>query len=408
MRTTLGLLWFVQVAGYLIPLLGIPILAQRLGPEGWGHLALAQAIGLALGVVLEFGFNLSATREVSKVRDDRSALSRVVTTTLCAQVSLLVLVAIPSCGVAALLPTFHGNSALPWWGLVWTLPQSISMQWLFHGIGRPIPHAAANFLARVLGLVGIYLLVESPEHAGRALACQAIPGIAVIAVISGQVLHDTGWTTPRLADVAATLRSGFSLFGYRIGLVAYMTLLPAILAGYAGPLQLGLFAGAERIARAAAGLLDPMASILYPRWTRVLSEAESPSFKLMVPSLTGVLVVGAALSLLLWMGAQSVVRLLLGDRFVESGPVLAMLCWLPFAQAFTSVVATNYLLALNLDRLVVITFLLTSAVSLTVQTLTRPDAAGTACLVVGTQLVQGLLFAGQILYHQRLRRYQPC
>ncbi|MFX9912081.1 oligosaccharide flippase family protein, partial [Acinetobacter baumannii] len=62
-------LYGVQIANYLFPLITVPYLARVLGPKGWGMVAFAQAFGQYLMLVVEYGFSLSATREVARSRD---------------------------------------------------------------------------------------------------------------------------------------------------------------------------------------------------------------------------------------------------------------------------------------------------------------------------------------------------
>src|SRR5438067_13040190 len=61
-------LYGVQFCRKLVPLMSVPYLARILGPAGWGRVAFALAFGELLVMVIEFGFNLSATREVARHR----------------------------------------------------------------------------------------------------------------------------------------------------------------------------------------------------------------------------------------------------------------------------------------------------------------------------------------------------
>src|SRR3981189_3095067 len=70
-------LYGIQVAGYVIPLLTIPYLARVLHPQGFGLLLFAQSFAMWASVVIEYGFNLSATRDVARNRASNSMLAEI-------------------------------------------------------------------------------------------------------------------------------------------------------------------------------------------------------------------------------------------------------------------------------------------------------------------------------------------
>lgn len=70
-------LYGVQIAGYVLPIVTIPYLARVLGASEWGLLAFAQAFGSYWAVLGEYGFSLSATREVACHRDNREKLTEI-------------------------------------------------------------------------------------------------------------------------------------------------------------------------------------------------------------------------------------------------------------------------------------------------------------------------------------------
>lgn len=82
-------LYAVQAANYLFPLVTLPYLARVLGPEGFGKLALAQALVLYLYAFLEYGYQFTATREVARNREDRAELGKIAAGVLHARLLLL-------------------------------------------------------------------------------------------------------------------------------------------------------------------------------------------------------------------------------------------------------------------------------------------------------------------------------
>lgn len=60
-------LTFLQVFGYVFPLLTYPYLARVIGSEGFGYIALASSIICYFQTVVDFGFNFTATRDIAKI-----------------------------------------------------------------------------------------------------------------------------------------------------------------------------------------------------------------------------------------------------------------------------------------------------------------------------------------------------
>src|SRR5271168_4953465 len=71
-------LYGVQACTYALPLLTFPYLARVLGPSGWGVVVFAQAIGIVITCVVEYGFDISASRETSRQRNDPGRLSELI------------------------------------------------------------------------------------------------------------------------------------------------------------------------------------------------------------------------------------------------------------------------------------------------------------------------------------------
>ena len=70
-------LYVVQACRKLVPLFTIPYLARVLGPSGWGDVAFTLSMGDFIALFAEFGFLLSATREIAQNRHSTEACGRI-------------------------------------------------------------------------------------------------------------------------------------------------------------------------------------------------------------------------------------------------------------------------------------------------------------------------------------------
>ena len=69
-------LLFIQGANFILPLIILPYLVRVLGSEKYGLVMIAQSVALFLTIVVDFGFNISATKEVASIKDDKEKLSQ--------------------------------------------------------------------------------------------------------------------------------------------------------------------------------------------------------------------------------------------------------------------------------------------------------------------------------------------
>lgn len=84
-----AMLYLMNIAKLLLPLLTLPYLTRVLSKECYGTVAYVKSVMQYMQIVVDFGFLLSATKDVARVKDDRAAVSRVVGDTLLAKFLLV-------------------------------------------------------------------------------------------------------------------------------------------------------------------------------------------------------------------------------------------------------------------------------------------------------------------------------
>jgi polysaccharide transporter, PST family len=167
-------LYGVQIAGYVLPLVTIPYLARVLGATGWGLLAFTQAFGSYWTVLGEYGFSLSATREVAYHRDNREKLTDILAGVLGAK-TLLAVAALPFAFLAGLwIPAFHDHPLLLWAGMFWAVAQGFSVMWFFQGFEQMRLGAALDISTHTRATLAITVHVHQPGEAWRVSLIQGL------------------------------------------------------------------------------------------------------------------------------------------------------------------------------------------------------------------------------------------
>ena len=73
------MLFVLTFSNYLFNFITVPYQTRVLGPAVYGNLGFATSIMSYFQLLLDFGFMLSATEDISKNREDHSYVSRVLT-----------------------------------------------------------------------------------------------------------------------------------------------------------------------------------------------------------------------------------------------------------------------------------------------------------------------------------------
>ena len=99
----------LQVASYIFPLITMPYLARVIGTIGFGKIAFASAIMVWIQTIADWGFNLTATRDVAQNRDDKQRVSEIFSNVLWARCVLMLLSFAVLVLLILFIPQFYEN-----------------------------------------------------------------------------------------------------------------------------------------------------------------------------------------------------------------------------------------------------------------------------------------------------------
>jgi PST family polysaccharide transporter len=342
-------LYGVQACTYALPLLTFPYLARVLGPSGWGVVVFAQAIGVVIASVVEYGFDISAARETSLQRNEPKKLSALISGVLGAKV-LLAMVCIAG-AVFSRRFTHHiaPSLALFWASTFWGVCQGINMLWFFQGLERMRLASMLEIAGKVLATLSIFALVHKPDDGWKVMAAQCVGCVVAHGVTLVLAYHEVGFQWPTASSVWSALRLGGSMFLFRTvqGLSGSVNRL--VLGSVAPVAILGEFAGAERITRVFQQAMWPVNQALYPKLTQQAQNDPASALKTVRLSLLLLGGLGVVLSLAIFFGASLLVHLVLGQAFRDAVPVLRVFAlWIPLV-ALCTVIIFQLLLPNQLD-----------------------------------------------------------
>lgn len=345
-------LLLIQAANFLLPLVTFPYLVRVLGPANFGLLAFAFAI-VAYGVLLvDYGFNLSASKRVAEVRDDRAKVAQIFWSVSSAK-ALLGLLAFAAMIVASLaVPQLAEMRMVLLAATPMILGSLLFPGWLFQGLERMSVTSAFTIGSQALVVPLTFWLVRDAGDTWLATLIRACaPAVAGLASLTWLYRHRlVEWQPPCWADTRRALAEGWHIFISTAAISVYTTSNQVLLGFLCGPLQVGYYAAADRVRTAAQGVSSVLSNAVYPR-VSALMYTDRPAALALVRKLM-VIQGGATFfgGCALWLVAPSIVSLLMGPAFQPSVTVLRWMAFVPFIVSLSNVFGIQLMLPLGMSQ----------------------------------------------------------
>ena len=249
-------LMVLQGVNYLAPLLVWPYLMIVLGAEQFGVFSFGVALAQYLMLLVDFGFNLTATKQIALAQGDTKETNRIFSATMTAKILLLAVSAI-IVAVVTLIPMYRAYRAIVWIAWLMVVGNTFSMFWLFQGLGKIRWVAIINAAMKLLILPLTFVLVTAPAHIYIAAWIQSTVFLVagIVTVVLTRVLNLAWITRITWVEVREQLRSSWSIFLSNAATATYTSLFVVILAYFVSADEVGRYAAAEKIMRCACYLI---------------------------------------------------------------------------------------------------------------------------------------------------------
>ncbi len=318
-------LYGARLAGYLLPLVTVPYLARVLHPAGLGLVVYGQSFALWMALIVEYGFNFSATREVARHRDEPSRLAQIVADVMGAKLLLVLLV----CGITLLIwkyvPIFRQHPAYLLLGLLYAVCSGLTPFWFYQGIERLVWPSVLDIGTRALAAVGVFLWIHTPAHGWIALALQAGGSVLSASLLLAALRRRVAFPWPGVRRVTAALRDGWYIFVFR-SVNNLCTLTNIFLLGLLmTPVHVGYYGGVVKLVGALLGLQGPISQALYPRITYLTQHDPARAARMTRASLLLMATFGIVTCLIVAAFAPFWIHLLLGARYAAATPILRLM-----------------------------------------------------------------------------------
>jgi PST family polysaccharide transporter len=343
----------LQFANYVLPLITIPYVVRVIGPDKFGLISFAQAFATYFLLVVNYGFDLSATREISSNRDDKNTLIRIYSNVLFTKAFLFMLCTLIFTSLIFLIPKFRENILVFIVSYLIVAGYVLFPTWLFQGLEKLYITSIFNFIVKLLFTIGIFIFVRNKNDFYLVPLLMSLGQIFAGTLALLYSLRLLGWKIhlPSLKDITVELKNGFSVFISLVFINFYTISNTFILGFFAQHENVGYFASGSKLVLVFQTLvLAPLAQSLYPHVGKILRNDLNrgieyiKKFSVIVTALT----LPASIFLLIF--APILVKFFLGDQYLPSINVVRILSFFPFIIGLSNLYGIQTTLNLKMDK----------------------------------------------------------
>lgn len=303
-------------------------------------------------LLVDYGFNLSATRKISVKREDLVSINHITSNVLAAKALLCVIGFCVLFSLIRVVPKLHENSSLLLILYGTVIGNVLFPTWLFQGMEKMAFISLINLIMRAVVVAGIFLLVQHPDdylvYAGILSLGSIAAGLAAAGVAF--YVFKLRPVMPSLRKMWEALVEGWTLFLSMASVSLYTAGNAFILGLLTNPTVVGYYSAAEKIVRGVLSLLGPVSQAAYPKFSKMASESKDLALQWARRMLTLVGMIGSSLSVIMFITAPLIVKTVLGPGYEPSIIVVQTLSWLCLLVGASNVLGIQIMLPFGKDR----------------------------------------------------------
>ncbi len=333
-----GYLSLLQVAGYVFPLISMPYLARVIGADGFGKIAFASAIVVWIQTISDWGFNLTATRDVAQNRDNKELVSRIFSNVLWARSVLTLLSGIILLLVVLLVPYLRENADIIFVTFLLVPGYILFPEWFFQAIEKMKYTTFFNLLLKLVFTVAVFVFIHKRED---YLMQPLLTTIGYLLCGFGAlylIFKKWGYTLykPQWSEIFKTIRNSTDVFINNLMPNLYNSFSVMLLGFFGGSTANGIYDGGNRFPVIFYQFQSVLSRAFYPFLSR---RPDKHSFyaKLNIVSA----LIGAVFLILL---SPLFIKIMLGDEFEKSVVVMQILSFSVVFLAMDYTYGTNFLI----------------------------------------------------------------
>lgn len=348
----------LKLVNAALPFVTLPYLIKVLGLQQYGAIVLALSLIAYFQSITDYGFNLSATREVAKHKKSRKQLSFIYSKTQTSKLYLLLFSLSILIPIVMVVPQFREDLPVYLLMCLMLIGQTMFPEWFFRGVEQMGYITILDLIVKGSFTVGVFVLINSPKDYWLYPLLFGL-GYVFIAILSHFLILKKFKLSVQLVkrrNVIKNLKFGFPLFINQFLPNLFNNTTNFLVGMILGKTAAGLFGATRQVIQLLTVFNSVVSGVVFPYLIRNKDKfiAFSKLYFIVIMVLSTLVAI-----------LHKYIFNIIGISYDDDTKVFYILLFGFLSIVMYSVYSTNYLISRGYDKVVMKLSLVTSVIGFT-------------------------------------------
>lgn len=342
----------IQILNYLLPLITIPYLIRVLGAEQFGRFSFINSIILLINIVTDFGFNLSATKEITINKSNKNKVNEIASAVMFIKAILLSFGILIFCLLFIFVQRLEDNLLIGILCFGVIIGNICLPMWFYQGIEKTYYVAIITMIVRLIITVSIFLFISNENDLPFYVLLNSL-GYIIIGFVSLSLAirkFKLKIYIPSKVITRNHFYNGLTVFVSNVFISLY-TIVPTLFLGMlTNNTTVGYYSAVDKIIKGILGLITPFTQGIYPLVNKLINKSSYLGVIFLRKLLKKYFIAGLVVSLAIYLFSDFIVYLLIGKNSDEVSNILKIFSILPVIICCANVLAILTLLPFSYNK----------------------------------------------------------